>query len=336
MTEPDLRCYRIFGTTLETDFDFDTPLLPSDDPPELHFRLLARGTAPPSRPGPGAKVFESPVRIDGGLPLFTVHRSRDGDLLRFTEVADFLLSEGSIQARLLDPEYRHMIEVHLLGLVLSFWLERRGVPVLHAAAVSVSESAVGFIGTNRGGKSSLAVSLMRRGHPLLSDDLLGLQLSETGVEVRPGFPSMRMWPDLAREVVEGAWEDMPLAHPWYDKRRVKVGPGGFGRFLDCVRPLGRLYLPTRRDPGEHGLEVQIESVPPREAVFELLRGSFLPRLTQAAGLASDRMELFGALTQHVPVRRLLYPSGFEHLDRVSERILEDSQEEPQPGRTPGP
>jgi hypothetical protein len=329
------RCYRILGVNLESDFEFETPLLPSDQSPDLHFRLLDHESEPPEWTVPESTVFESPLRIDRDLPLFTVHRVRGGDLLRFSEVLDFLFADQGIQARLLDPEYAYQVEPRLLGIGLSYWLERRGIPMLHAAAVAVSGSAVGFIGTNRGGKSSLAVSLMRRGFPLLADDLVGLELSEAGIRARPGFPSMRMWPDLAQEVVGDAWEALPLAHPRYDKRRVAVGPAGFGRFLDRVCPLKRLYLPERRDPREHGLEVEFESVHPAEAIFQLLRGSFLPRLTQAAGFAPARMQVFGALTGTVPVKRLIYPSGFEHLQRIAGRILEDLEEDPFPAGGPG-
>jgi hypothetical protein len=330
-----LRCYRVSGLNLETDFEFETPLLPSHQPPDLRFRLLDHETESPEWPVPESTVFESPLRIDSGLPLFTVHEAGEGDLIRFSEVVDFLLTDHGIQARLLDPEYAYQVEPRLLGIILSYWFERRGIPMLHAAAVAVSGRAVGFIGTNRGGKSSLAVSLMQRGFPLLADDLIGLELSEAGVRARPGFPSMRMWPDLAQEVLGDLWEALPLAHPRYDKRRVAVGPTGFGRFLDRVCPLGRLYLPERRDPDEHGLEVEFQSLNPAEAIFQLLGGSFLPRLTQASGLAPGRMQIFGALTRTVEVRRLNYPSGFENLQRVAERILEDLEEDAVAAGRPG-
>lgn len=325
-----MRCHRILGINLETDFQFETPLLPSDQPPDLHFRLLDHEMEPPEWTVPESTVFESPLRIDSGLPFLTVHRVREGHLLRFSEVVDFLLSDQEIQARLLDPAYGYQVEPRLLSAVLCYWLERRGIPMLHAAAVAVSGRAVGFIGTNRGGKSSLAVSLMRKGFPLLTDDLVGLELAEAGVQARPGFPAMRMWPDLAQEVLGDEWDAMPLAHPRYDKRRVAVGAAGFGRFLDRVCPLKRLYLPERRDPNQHGLGVDVVPVHPSEAIFQLLRGSFLPQLTQAAGLAAARMQIFGALTRTVEVRRLVYPSGFEHLERVADRILEDLNEDARP------
>jgi hypothetical protein len=316
------RRYRVLGFTLETDLELQTPLLPSDDEPDLRLHLT-QGSDLPDWPTLGPAVFESPILIEDGVPLVTLHRASEGDLLRFSEVADFFLSDAEIRVHLLDPEYTYMVEVHLLGVVLSYWLERQGIPILHASAVSVANGTVGFIGTNRGGKSSLAVSLMERRYPLVSDDLVGLQRTEAGVEARPGFPSMRMWPDLARHVLGEAWERMPLAHPRYDKRRIPVGPDGFGHFLDRVQPLACLYLPERKEAKDGTLETRIQSLSPREALFELLRGSFLTRLPQAAGLASRRLQLLSAVVETVPVRRLIYPSGFQHLPEVSRRILED-------------
>jgi hypothetical protein len=251
------------------------------------------------------------------------------DFLHFSEVAEFQVGERLIGCRILDPEYAYMVEIHLLGVVLSYWLERQGIPVLHAAAVSVDGRAVGFMATNKGGKTSLAGSLMERGHSLLSDDLLGIQVSGAEVEARPGFPSIRMWPDLAEHLVGARWSSLPLAHPRFSKRRVQVGEGGFGRFLDQPKPLACLYLPERQEGGgAMGAEpkIRIETVRPAHAVIELVRSSFLPRMAQAAGFAADRLRAFSYLAGRVPVRRLIYPSGFHVLPEVCARILEDLQD----------
>lgn len=330
--------YRLLGLTLETSFRFATPLPSSPHPPDLWFSLEVGGPFPPHST-PAKPDFESSVRIEGGAPLLALYRTPGKDLLSYAEVAEFQVSDRAIRCRLLDPEYAYMVEVHLLGVVLSYWLERRGIPVLHASAVSVENRAVGFMATNRGGKSSLAISLVERGHPLLSDDLLGVQQGPSGWEAMPGFPSMRMWPDLAERVMGTEWETLPLAHPRYSKRRVPVGAGGFGQFLDRSQPLACLYLPERQDPGEaaEGVPaIRVETVPPAQAVVELVRGSFLLRIPQAAGFAPDRLRLFSDLVGRVPVRRLVYPSGFALLPEVTDRILEDLRRTSEAARQDAP
>ena len=321
--EQAVRCqYRILGLTLATDATFQTQLLPGTADPDLTFDLR-QGERLPDWPVPSSSDFESAVRLDDDQPLFSLHRGPQGDLFRFSHVADYFLMESAIEGHLLDLDHDFMVETHFLGMVLSYWLERQGIPVLHASSVSVDDQAVAFLGTNKAGKSSLAVALMQRGYPLLSDDLVGLQPSESGIDARPGFPSMRMWPDLAEFVMGPSWGQLPLAHPRFVKRRLSVGPGGFAQFLDRVQPLACLYIPERRDDRLGQVEVRIEPVPAGQAVFELLREAFLPWLSQVRGLSAHRLQVLNTLVARVPVRRLVYSGGFENLPAVSDRILED-------------
>jgi len=312
--------YRVFGVTLASSFDFETPLRRTDLPADVAFTCSLEPPWEMVAADDGA-VFESRGRLPGGEPLLALYRGRGSDLLRYSEVADFYLTDHRIHCHLLDPTYGFMVEIHLLGLVFSYWFERQGIPMLHASAVAVDGRAAVFIATNRGGKSSLACTLMGAGHPLLSDDVVGLQVTERGPEGRPGFPSMRLWPDQAAHF-HGEWEGLGLAHPRYEKRRVPIGEGGFGTFRDAPAPLAAFYLPERR-PVAEAPEVDLTTVSPGEAVIELVRGSFLPRLAQESGLARERMALFGRLAASVPMKRLVYPEGNEYLPAVGEAIVAD-------------
>jgi len=230
--------------------------------------------------------------------------------------------------------------------VLSFWLERQGIPALHASAVLIGGRAVAFLSSNQGGKSGLAATLMQSVHPLLTDDILPVEEQDGVFLGRPGYPTIRMWPDEAACFL-GAYEHLPLVHPELTKRRVPVGGDGFGSFCDTSQPLACIYLPDRRDasgasttpeisavghPGRHpsqpdgavpNTDVEILPVSPRDAVIELIRHSFSAHQVEAAGLAPQRLNFFARLAQQVPMRRLIYPAGFEHLPRVREAILGD-------------
>lgn len=323
-----LRTYRLFGVTLGTAEPLRTKLSVAEaGPPDVVFRRVA---APPGVPE-GAPVFESPVLLDSGESFLRLYRCPAGDLLRFTEVSDWLLTGDRMDVHLLDPEYEFALEIQLMGAVLSYWLERRGTPVLHASAVRVDGSALAFLATNRGGKTSLAATLMQSGAPLVTDDLLCVRDSGTGTatydgETRvareplaiPGYPQMRMWPDLARHFL-GSADGLDKVHPRLEKRRVPVGPTGFGSFSREPARLARLYLPERREGGS----VEIEPLSPRDAVVELVRATFLPRITFAAGLQADRMKRFVRIAERVPMRRLRFPEGLDDLPRVREAVLSD-------------
>lgn len=206
-----------------------------------------------------------------------------------------------------------LAELRFLGPVLSYWFERRGAPTLHAAAVAVNGRAVAFLSRHGGGKSGLAAAMVQAGFPLLTDDLLVLEETAERWEVRPAYPEMRMWPDEAAHFV-GPPEGLPLVQADSEKRRVAVGDGGFGSFLDASTPLACIYLASRR-PGGDG-DIEIRPVSRSEALIELVRHSFSPRLVEAAGLQPTRLDRLARLVRAVPVRRLVYPSGFDRLPDI--------------------
>jgi hypothetical protein len=98
-----------------------------------------------------------------------------------------------------------------------------------------------------------------------------------------------------------------------------VGPQGVGTFCDEPRPLIRIYLPEQRE----GSRIAIEPLSPSEAFIELLRHGFATHVADAMGLRRQRFETFSRIVRDIPVRRLRYPPGFEHLERVGEAIDED-------------
>jgi len=214
-----------------------------------------------------------------------------------------------------------LVEIRLLGPVLSYWMERLGLLALHASAVGIGQRAIGFLASHGGGKSGLAAGLMRYGHPLLTDDILPVEERDGTFFGRPGYPQMRMWPDAAAHFL-GDWEELPLVLPEIAKRRVPVGPaleGGFGSFHPDSLPITALYVPERRQDGP----IEIREVLRSEGLLELVRHSFSPRLVEAAGLQPRRFDLFARLVQRVPIRRLVYPSGFHRLPEVAEAVLRD-------------
>ena len=144
-----------------------------------------------------------------------------------------------------------------------------------------------------------------------------LEETEGRWEVRSSYPLMRMWPDAAQHFL-GHYTDLPLVQWDSEKRSVAVGEGGFGRFQEAPSPLACIYLATRAEGTD---SVEIQPVPRSEAVIELIRHSFSPRLVEAVGLQPARLDRLARLVRSVPVRRLVYPSGFERLKEVASQIL---------------
>lgn len=234
--------------------------------------------------------------------------------LRFRGFADFEIGCDRIACRLAGGTIAEA-ETFFLGLVSALWLEFRGALCLHGAAVVAPSGGIGFLGYNRAGKSSLAASFLSAGGSLLTDDVLALEFDENARPMaRPGFPQLRLWPHSA-EILIGNERQFEPVHPHFEKLRVPV-EDGIGSFEDRPCELRALFLPDRS-----GDSIEIFRLAPREALIELVRHSFLGELGEAAIGVGRRFDRLVAAAERLPVFRLVYPNGLEHLPDVREAIL---------------
>lgn len=299
------RTYRIYGLTLASVYPFAHRLAAGHGTPDLTFSLL---DAP--LPGSGAqRLYSSPWRGETGESVAHLDRFPDFEVLRFPGTADFHLRPGLVQAHLLDPERRDLMELRLLGAVLSYWLERMGIPALHASAVRSPHGAAGFVAHSGAGKSSLAAALVRAGATLVTDDILPIEERDGTFLARPGFPQMRLEPDSASLL--GPTDGLATITPEDTKLHVPAGS-----FCNTPVPLSALYVVERR-PGP----LEILPLSRGEAVIELVRHSFLPYLVDAAGLQPRRLDLFARLVRRVPVRRLFLPDGLDRLKQCKNLLF---------------
>lgn len=314
--EAPLARYTLYGSTLASDFPFQWPLPGGTRDPDVRFSCV--DTAPLDVDlGVATCVLDLPLGAETGAPSISYHRCDDVDVLRFGRDADHYLWPDRIVCHLHDPSLEWIVEIQLLGMVLALWLELRGTPTLHASTVVVDGSAVAFLGTKGGGKTTAATALVAAGHPLLVDDLLALHLTGSDVLAQPGYPMLRLWPEQVDHFLGGG-DHLPLVHPSFAKRRVQLGDG-FGAHHAGPAPLRRIYLPVRRDGGE----VAIEPVSSREALIETVRNSFLHDAVHSFGLAGPRLTVLAEVLRSASVRRVVYPSGFDRLPELVAAVEAD-------------
>lgn len=109
------------------------------------------------------------------------------------EVGTFAISEGRrIVVAPLPGTSDELLRVFLLGGALGLLLDQRGYLVLHASAVALDGHAIAFVGSPGEGKSTMAAALHRRGHPILADDLIAVDLAGPTPSVYPGFSRVKL------------------------------------------------------------------------------------------------------------------------------------------------
>ncbi|MBI3732629.1 MAG: hypothetical protein HY259_04115 [Chloroflexi bacterium] len=268
-------------------------------------------------------MYRSPYANAAGAARLLIWKAGEYYRVLFSDVACFDVTPDSIVVYPQAGLSYQLLNTYFLGPAMSFWLEWRGIPTLHASAVVANGHAVAFISQSRGGKSVLAASWVQAGHPLLTDDILAVAHDHGTPIGYPGYPQMRLWADEAQYFL-GRSEGLEYVHPAYLKYRVPIGPACFGRFCHTPQPMGCLYLVERSEAGAS--EIKIAPVAPTLAVVTLARHSFAPHIVEALKLQVQQLEILTRLVQRVPVRRLVYPSGFEQLAAVREAILNDLAE----------
>lgn len=287
--------YRLSGFTLHSNVAL--PELPSSPGEPTHvFRLDAA-----ARPWPRPRWYHH-WQEAGGRPSLSFARTASGYLLRFPALADFEVTRDGArirarQRRAVPPEtLRHL----LLDQVWPLALSGGGHFVIHASAVVLPDGrAIAFAGAAGVGKSSLAARLASEGCRVLCDDCLLIE--KTGAEWRavPGYPGLRLWPDMLAQVHARGDVVTDVAH-YTSKKRLDRRALPFAR---DPAPLTAVYL-IHALPGS--ADVRLAPLPGARALMELVPLTYLLDHEDREQLERSFAHL-AALTSAIPTWRLELP-----------------------------
>jgi len=280
--------YHLCGVTMETDWPMVSPLLPATDDVDLRFSVVSES------PGRGRWQVEAVIDESGGARYLEIGRIGPTEVVRFTDFGDaWFVGEDEIIFHLARPEHDYQVEVILLGVLLAYWLERRGIVALHGAAVTGDGYSIGMLGPNGSGKTTLALELIDRGFRLVTDDLLAVSTDSHEALAHPSFPQVRLWPDQARELL-GTTDGLEKAHPNYEKLRVPLPKAQL-----AAGPTRLVGLYVRRPP--QAGTTAIEPVLGPAALFHLMFNTFARVLVDIPSSRADWFRRLGDLLERVPV-----------------------------------
>ena len=258
--------------------------------------------------------------VEDGSCWVAFHRSAEGYLLRFPDIADFGVSPDGLSAWArpvpgASPDnVRHIFDNQVLPLALS----QQGRIVLHGSAVKIGDAAVGFLGASGRGKSTLAASFAAAGHAFLSDDLAVIAPQDETYVLFPSHPVIRLWDDSEGAVLG---HDRRADEGAVPRKQLLAAAAGF-RYHDRPLPLRALFLL------DDGAAPEIRPITRQQAMIELTRVSFLLDVEDRA-LLKRQFEACAALASAVPVLHLVYPRDYHGLGRLREAVLAHcSQPEP--------
>ncbi len=199
----------------------------------------------------------------------------------------------------------------ILGSAFSVLLQQRGYLVLHASAVILQERAVAFIGCSGAGKSTTASAFLKCGYPVITDDVLAIQLSQGQPEAIPSYPVIKLLPDAVSALGHDR-DDLPLLHSTSAKRIQSFDYDT----LKPAYPLQKIYLLTK---GDHH---QIEPLAPRDSLLSLINQSRAVKNLIVPSAKKRHFEQCAALAQTLGVSRLQRKPDLAELQAIV-RLVED-------------
>ncbi len=213
-------------------------------------------------------------------------------------------------------------EHYLQTVGLSLWLEMRGVLCVHANAIETKCGVIGIIAPSQTGKTTLTAALAVRGMGIMSDDMMAIHKTAKGLKVFPGWPQVRMWPEVAQHFVKNV-DSLQRVHCRFEKRIVEPGAQNELRFSSQSGLLKRLYLLNRTDKVNSNSKIRIESLSASESIVALLQNSMLADVYRSLHIEKERLDRFASMLESIEIRRITYPAGKEHLASVCESIEAD-------------
>ena len=235
--------------------------------------------------------------------------------LYFPQIGTFQMENGSEMNIFPLPNVEErLIRLPLLGAALAVLLYQRGKFVLHASAVAIDEEAVVFVGNKGYGKSTMAAMLCSRGHQLLADDtvVVDLDVAERHI-VLPGFPQFKLYPDAVMatsnddpEKLEEVASNLMKRSRWADN------------FCKEALPLRAIFVLSE------GTDVRISQLIPQETIKYLISNTYMARFSSdwLRGIAAANLQPCAAIANQIPVYLLERPRNISALEDVALAVEE--------------
>jgi len=207
-----------------------------------------------------------------------------------------------------DPGADHgVFPLYVQGMMLASALYQRDFLVLHASVIDLNGRAIAFMGPVGAGKSTLASTFLARGRGILADDNAALELSGEPFHVLPAFPSLKVYPDVARSL---GHSDLVL-RPMHSSQAKHAQPVN-GAFSVCPLPLKAIYVLDR------DAETAVSELSTLESVTELIRHS-VPTRWGVSGHARH-LTMCASLARSVPIFCIRTFSALSEIAGIAERI----------------
>jgi hypothetical protein len=313
--------YTVFGLSLHSNLSIPG-LNPAGAPlpvPDVEVHLGISPSHAEISCADGEPTFVSSELDASGEPALRIWRVADGACLylAYCDGMKFWLDRkgACVWAKWPATSSLEDAATFLLGPVLGLLLRLRGVTCLHASAIAFDDRAVAFVGDEGAGKSTTAAAFARRGHPVLSDDVVAIVEREGAFHVLPAYPYLSLWPDSVK-MLYGPDKTLPAFSANWDKRVLSLTEHRL-RFEERSLPLGAIFLLGERSSDAAAPFLQTPTA--QESLVALVANSYATGMLDKE-MRAQEFALLGRMLASVPVRRVRPQEESTQIDRLCEVI----------------
>jgi hypothetical protein len=296
--EPETRSVHLcYGLTVDSDIPL--PDLGPGVAPGEHVDVTVRRGQLPDRPA-SATV----------LPLGLW---RDGDVIGFDVpgTAAFVARDGSEVVVDASPDADPAaVRLFLLGTAMGAVMMQRGHLVLHGNAFRVGEACAVVVGRSGSGKSTLAAELLRRGHDVLSDDVVPVDADGRAL---PGYPRIKLWQDAVTRLGLDSG-DLDRVASSVEKFQLPIS-----RSCSEPLPLRWLYVLERHD----GPDLSLSRVNGAEAFSLLHEHTYRNELLAGEEVLHEHLTQCARLASTARISRVTRPAATMTAEATADAILSD-------------
>jgi len=235
---------------------------------------------------------------------------------RHPRVGVFEIKEGQTITIQRGAQYdEEMTRMCVTNLAMGIVLHQRNVLTLHASAAEVNGEAVVFLGDKGAGKSTMVTALSRRGHKVITDDVLGVLTAadENRVHVVPGYAQVKLLPDAVEHVLHDDPEQYQRVYADTPKRVHSLTGSRTGRSI----PLRTIYLLSLAE------RVEVEPIAPQQAFLTLMRQAYLRRLIKPTKAAAWYLKASSKIANSADIYHLRRPRDFSLFPQIIQCVEQD-------------
>jgi hypothetical protein len=208
-----------------------------------------------------------------------------------------------------------MVRLLLMGAGAALLLHQRGLLPLHASAVVAPAGAVLFMGHSGAGKSTLLNEYLRRGYPMLAEDLAAVRLDAEGAAwVEPGVQITKLWADSAAKLGQST-DGLPRVRPELEKFMLPVTVA----LADAPAPLAAIYVLSIHNQSTITLEKRREA----RNFTALLDDTWQKLVVKRTGLHATHFQRAIAVVNQARIVRVQRPDDGFRLTELADAIEAD-------------